>query len=135
MNEGVGATFKRVSSEVADEVKKTVKTLSGKADDVIKKTRQKWQESSIREMTLDDVVNMSNAKVKELVKKVDVEELTVVLKDASDDVKNKIIPNMTKTARKKYDELDAKIKKFKKSDLERYQKKINKELRDLFKKK
>ena len=91
------------------------------------------KDSKVSEMNLRDVANMSNAKIKELIRKVDADELVVVLKDATEDVRDRIIPNLGVRAKKKLDELEAGMKKFKKSDLLKYTDNIEKELRKLFK--
>ena len=86
-------------------------------------------------MKLEDVVDMSNAKVKELAKKVKTDELLAAMRGASDDVKNKIIPNLSKSAKKRYEEIEGELKKIKKSDIDKYTRKVETELRNLFKKK
>ncbi len=58
----------------------------------------------------------------------------MLLKMHPDEVRDKIIPNLTKTAKKQYDKMEAEIKKVKKSDLKEYKEKIEKELKNLWKK-
>jgi len=69
------------------------------------------------------------------VKKVEIDELVVAVKDAGEDVRERIIPNLGKKAKKKYVEFESEVKKIKKSDLEKYRKNVEKELKNLFKKK
>ncbi len=134
--------------ELAQSAKETIKDLSGKAEQTLdevkdtlkegaEKTKTKAGETweGVKDYSLDDIVKMSNAKIKQLLKKVDVEELTHVLKEAGDDVKNKIIPNMTKTAKEQYDKLEKEIKKVKKTDFKKYKSKIEDELKNLWNKK
>jgi alpha-amylase/alpha-mannosidase (GH57 family) len=134
--------------ELAQSAKETIKDLSGKAEQTLdevkeslkegaEKTKAKAEETwdGVKDYSLDDIAKMSNAKIKQLLKKVDVEELTHVLKEAGDDVKNKIIPNMTKTAKKQYDKLEKEIKKVKKTDFKKYKSKIEDELKNLWNKK
>ncbi len=118
-------TFEDVKETVVD----TAKKATGKAK---AKAEESWDD--VKDYTLDDIAKMSNAKIKQLIKKVDIEELTQVLKEAGDDVKNKVIPNMTKTAKKQYEKLEKEIKKVKKSDFKKYKNKIEDELRNLWKK-
>jgi len=119
-----------------DKAKDFAETASDKAKDAGKKAKKKaektWDE--VKDYSLDDIAKMSNAKVKKLIDSVDMEELTSVMKNASDEVRNKIIPNMTKTAKKQYENLEEEIKKVKKSDLKEYKDKIEKELKNLWKK-
>ena len=121
------------AGQTLDEVKETLKESAKKTSE---KARAKAEESwdDVKDYTLEDIVKMSNAKIKELLKKVDVEELTHVMKETSDEVKNKIIPNMTKTAKEQYDRFEKEMKKVKKSDFKKYKSKIEEELKNLWKK-
>jgi len=107
-----------------------------KAKEAGEKTKQKAKETwdDVKDYSLDDIVKMSNTKVKELIKSVDMEELAHAMKDAKDEVRDKIIPNMTKTAKKQFDTIEEKIKNVKKSDLKEFKDKIESELRNLWKK-
>ena len=86
-------------------------------------------------VTSDDIAKMSNAKVKELIKKVDTEELAKVLKNAKDEVKDKIIPNMTKKAKTEYERIEKDIKSISKEDVKNFTNTIESEIKKLFKKK
>ena len=121
---------------VKDKAKEFADTASEKVKDAGKKAKKKAEKTwdDVKDYSLDDIVKMSNAKVKELISNVDFEELASVLKDAKDEVRDKIIPNMTKTAKKQFDKMEEEIKKIKKSDLKEYKDKIEKELRNLWKK-
>ena len=77
---------------------------------------------------------MSNAAIKKLIKEVDINELTIALKDASHEVTEKIIPNLNKKARKTYEELQQDIKNIKKADIKKYQKAVEEKLKELFRK-
>ena len=55
------------------------------------------------------------------------------MKDALGEGKDKIIPNMTKTAKSQYEKLEKEIKKVKKSDLKEIKNKIEDELRKIWK--
>lgn len=127
--------FRSAAEDFREGIKEGASRVSEATEETFKKAKKSWDESKLKEMTLDDVVHMSNAKVKELVKKVNTDELVGALKDASDDVRNKIIPNLNKTARKRYEELENELKKVKKSDIDKYTRKVENELRNLFKKK
>jgi alpha-amylase/alpha-mannosidase (GH57 family) len=85
------------------------------------------------EQTLKNVADMSNAKIKELISKVDMDELVLVLQNTTDDVRERVIPNLGVRAKKKYEQLQDEIKKVKKSDLLKYTNNVEKELRKLFK--
>ena len=112
-----------------DEIKKEIKEQSKR---ITKTARKAWEESKIKDLKMDDIVEMSNAKVKEFVKKVDIDALASTMKDASAEVREKVFNNMGKKARKKYEEVEIKVKKIRKSDFLKYQDKIEKELKNLF---
>jgi flagellar motor switch protein FliG len=109
------------------------KNIREKAVETGKKVQKKVQDVKIGEMSLEDIADMSNAKIKELVKKVDPDQLFTVLEHASDDVRNRIIPNLGVRARKKYDEFKKDIRSIKKSDIRKYTDNIEKEIKNLFK--
>ena len=120
--------MKKKAEEFADKAEKKAKEAGDKART---KAKEKWD--NVKDYSLEDIAEMSNAKVKELIKKLDTDELVHVLKDADKDLREKIIPNLTKTAKSQYDKLEKKIKKVKKSDLKAVKDKIEKELKNLWK--
>ena len=124
--------FDDIKDKAKDIFDKT--TVKGKKMKEEAKAKAKGVWNDVKDYTLDDIAAMSNAKVKELIKKVDFNELATVLKDAGDEVKDKIIPNMTKTMKKRYDEIEKEVKKVKKSDLKEFKNKIETELKNLWKK-
>ncbi|RLD81727.1 MAG: alpha-amylase [Bacteroidetes bacterium] len=104
--------------------------------DFVIRVDENYKEPSFQkqaEQSLKNVVDMSNTKVKELISKVDVDELVLVLQNTTDDVRERIIPNLGVRAKKKYEQLQDEIKKVKKSDLLKYTDNVEKELRKLFK--
>ncbi len=129
------SAFKTVAGELKDGFREQASRFSDAAEETVKKARKSWDESKVKDMKLEDVVDMSNAKVKEFAKQVKTDELLAALRGASDDVRNKIIPNLSKSAKKRYEELEVEMKKIKKSDIDKYTRKVETELRNLFKKK
>ncbi len=104
--------------------------------DFVIRVDENYKEPSFQkqaEQSLKNVVDMSNTKIKELISKVDVDELVLVLQNTTDDVRERIIPNLGVRAKKKYEQLQDEIKKVKKSDLLKYTNNVEKELRKLFK--
>lgn len=111
----------------------TIKEKAREAGEKAKsKTKEAWD--GVKDYSLEDIADLSNAKIKELLKKVDIEELATALKGAGEEVRDKIIPNMTKTAKSKYEEVEAELKKIKKSDIKKYTSKIEDEIKNLWKK-
>jgi len=121
--------IKEKAKEFADSAKEKAKKTSSKAK---AKAKEKWDD--VKDYSLDDIVKMSNSKVKELINSVDMEELATVMKDAKDEVRDKIIPNMTKTAKKQFDKVEQELKKIKKSDVKEFTSKIENELKKIWKK-
>ena len=85
-----------------------------------------------KELSFDDIKKMPDTKVKQLLRNLDVEELSVALKDAGQELVEKVIPNLGKRAKKQYDELQKELKKVKKSDIHKYRKSVEDKLKELF---
>ncbi len=115
--------------DFVDSVKEKATAAGKKAK---QNAKEKWDD--VKDYTLDDIVKMSNAKVKELIKQVDLEDLAKVMKDAGDEVRDKIVPNLTKTAKAQFEKLEKEVKKVKKSDVKKFTDKIEQELRNIWKK-
>jgi alpha-amylase len=125
--EATGKAKKKAAStaeKVKSKAKETVDKAKGKA-------KEEWDE--VKGYTLDDIAKMSNAKVKELINSVDLKELAAAMKDARDEVRDKIIPNMTKTVKTQFAQFEEEVKKVKKTDLKDLKTKIEKELKNLWK--
>jgi alpha-amylase len=130
---------KEKAKEAANKAKKKAAVTAGKVKSKAKETvdkakgkaKEEWDE--VKDYTLDDIAKMSNAKVKELINSVDLKELATALKDAGDEVRNKIIPNMTKTVKSQFAQFEEEVKKVKKSDLKDLKSKIEKELKNIWK--
>ncbi len=80
----------------------------------------------------EDIHELSDAKIKKLVKEVDIESLAVALKGAEEALVERILPQMTKAARKQFDQLQAEVKKVKKTDVGKVRKRIEDKLKELF---
>jgi alpha-amylase len=120
-------SLKDKSDELLQEVEKDVKKI-------IKKTEEKVRSIAKKGKTLkfDDIKDLSNASVKKLLKEVDLKDLAIALKDASDEVKEKIIPNLGKRAQKSLEEIEKELGKVKKSDIKKYKKELENKLKELF---
>ncbi len=118
--------IKEIAGKLMDEVEEAAKKTFSSSKKKIKKTIDKS-----KELKLDDIKDMSNAAVKKFLKEVDINDLAIALKDAQTEVREKIIPNLGKKAGKTFDDLQKDLK-VKKSDIKKYQKEVEKKLRDLF---
>ncbi|MDP3461239.1 MAG: FliG C-terminal domain-containing protein [Bacteroidales bacterium] len=99
--------------------------FTSKAKESLKKGEQKIKP------VFDDIKNLSDARVKKLIKDLDAEDLVAALKDAESELVNKVLPNMSKSARKKYDDLQDNLK-VKQAEVKRIRKHLEDKLRGLF---
>ena len=120
-------SLKEKTEELIDEVQKSAKKIIDKTKKKVKKTVAKN-----KELSFDDIKDMSNATVKKLLKEVDLKDLAIALKDASDEVTEKIIPNLGKRAQKSLEEIEKELGKVKKTDIKKIKKDIESKLKDLF---
>jgi len=127
------ADFQGQLDETLDKAVEIGKKVKDTVFNAGKKVKQKVKDSQVSEMNLNDIADMSNTRIKELLRKVDVDEFLVVLQNTSDDVRDRIIPNLNVKAKKKYEQIQNEIKKVKKSDLLKYTDNVEKEIRNLFK--
>jgi flagellar motor switch protein FliG len=117
-----------------DTVKEKAESLFGSAKEKAKKsgekskqkTKAKWDE--VKKYTLEDIVDMSNNKVKEFLRQIKTTDLAHAMKETSDDVREKIIPNMTKKMKKEFESLQKEIKRVKRADLKKFRNRIEEEL-------
>ncbi|MCK9450462.1 MAG: hypothetical protein M0Q90_02135 [Bacteroidales bacterium] len=75
---------------------------------------------------------MSDAKIKKLIKELDAEQLVIAMKDAGEEIRDKVIPNLTQKARKQYDSLHEKLTEVKQKDIQTMRKKVEEKLKNLF---
>jgi alpha-amylase len=120
-------TTGELGREIKKAATKTVKQTSKKVKAIIDEQKEK-------SYSFDEIKDLSNARIKKLVKEVDVEHIAVALKDAGDELKNKVLPNLTKTAKNEYDKLVGELKKVKKTDIKKSRERISAEISKLFSK-
>ena len=118
--------LKQAASALADKAGTFAKKQTKKASKKVKETIDKG-----KDMNFEDIKDMSNAKIKQLLKEVDIEHIAVALKDAEKELTEKVIPNMTKTAKKQYEELQEELK-VRKSDVKKYRKALEDKLKEIF---
>lgn len=109
------------------------KIASEKYREAEKSVKSKFSETKSKaKPTFDDIKNMSDAKVKKLIKELDAEQLVIAMKDAGEEIREKVIPNLTQKARKQYDSLHEKLSEVKQKDIEAMRKKVEEKLKKLF---
>lgn len=62
----------------------------------------------------------------------DMESLVVAFRDAEEEIIERVIPNLNKSARKKYEDLQKEITRVKKTDISKMRKQIEEKLKELF---
>lgn len=122
--ERVIAKAEELGKEITQVTRKAVKNTTKKIKKAIEKTKEEAAE-------LEEIKNLSNAKVKALLKEIDVQSIWYALKDASDEVTDKILPNLSKKAKVEYDLLSEKIKKISKADIIEARKKLKDRISNL----
>jgi alpha-amylase len=115
-----------LGKELSEVTQKAVRSAGKKVKKTVEEKRPQAQTK------FDHIKDLSNAKVKSLLSEVDSENIFYALKDAKDEIRDKVIPNMTKTARKEYDRLSAEVKKISKKDITESRKKIADKISVLF---
>ncbi len=124
-----------------EELKEAAKKLIEKTEKVAKKkTRQtkkavKEKLEQTKEMNFEDIKNLSNTAIKKLLREVDLQKLSVAMEGAGEEIREKILPNLGKRARKQFDEMQQELKKVKKADIKKFTREIEDTLKDLFGKK
>jgi len=91
----------------------------------IKKTKNK---NLNNKLDFNDIINLSDKKVKDILKKIEIENLVYAMKGSGHEVKLKIEKNLGLRALKKYHEFILKIKGIKTSDASKYREKIIEEI-------
>ena len=121
---GIKEKVSNIADKVENVARKTAKTTKEKAKSTFEKGKK---------VKFEDIKDMSDSAVKKLVKEIKIEELAVALKDAEKEIVDKVIPNLGKQAKKKYNDIEADLKKVKKSDIKRLRKDIEDRIRNLWK--
>ncbi len=120
---GFRESVTKVAEKVENAARKTAKTTKEKAKSTFEKGKK---------IKFNDIKDLSDTAIKKLVKEVKIEELTIALKDAEKELVDKVIPNLNKRAKKKYEELQDDLKSVKKSDIKKFKKDIEKRIKDLW---
>jgi len=119
--------------EKAGDLGKEIKVVAAKqVKKSMNKMRQKLDEQKEKNFSFEDIKEMSNVRIKQLLQELDAENLATALREASEDIRNKIIPNMTKTAKKEYDRICTEIKNVSKEDVLKSRDKIVHKMTKLF---
>ncbi len=109
------------------------KMASKKIQEAEKSVKEKYQQTKAKSKPVfEDIKHLSDAKVKKLIKELDAEQLAVALKDAGEEIREKVIPNLTQKAKKQMDDLQHKMAEIKQKDVQAMRKKVEEKLRNFF---
>lgn len=127
------------TTELVDEIlqkgSELGKQLGKSALSSVKKAAQNL-ESSFRKQEkiitkFEDLVQLSDAKIKKVIKDIEAEELVAALQDAGDELVNKVLPNLSKKARQQFDEAQSNAKRITKSKIKQVRTAIEAKMREL----
>lgn len=112
-----------------------VKKTSRKTETVKlpKTTKKSKKEESFKKLNFDDIISLSDKKVKDLIKKMDIETISYAMKGADKDLKAKVEKNLGVRALKTYQEVLKKLKGLTTIEVNKYRKQIVKEINNLTK--
>jgi hypothetical protein len=106
------------------------KELGAKTVKSVKKGFKKGLDKS--KPVFEDIQHLSSDKIKKLAREFDTATLVIAFKDAEKELVDKVIPQLNKTAQKKYEQLQSEISKVKKTDIAKVRKQIEDKLKELF---
>lgn len=91
--------------------------------------KEKIKEQPFKSLDLEDIINLSDKKIKEILKTLPLETVSYAMKGAKKDVRNKVEKNMGKKALDTYHELLKQIKNITTADVKKYRKEIIKQIK------
>jgi alpha-amylase/alpha-mannosidase (GH57 family) len=118
------------SVELGKEISEVAKKATTAA---VKKMKEVFEEQKEKSYSFEELRDLSNDKIKKLAKEIDIESWVYALKDAGDELTDKVLPNFSKKAVAEYENLKQQIK-VKKTDINKSRKKISDEISRLFSK-
>jgi len=118
------------SVELGKEISEVAKKATSAA---VKKVMDAFEEQKEKSYSFEELRDLSNDKIKKLVKEIDIENWVYALKDAGDELTDKVLPNFTKKAAAEYENLKQQIK-VKKADIKKSRERISDEISRLFSK-
>lgn len=118
-------------AKIGAEIGKAVKQEWQKTTDSLQKRIKK--ETQKIEPQLDALIDMTDKKVKEVIKDLEAEDLVAALEDARQELVDKVLPNLSKATRKKYDALKAETVKVSKAQSKKVRQLIEEKMKDLLK--
>ncbi len=109
------------------------KTETEKRSKTSKPAKPKKKEEVFTKLNFEDIIQLTDKKVKDLIKKVDLETISYAMKGADKELKAKVEKNLGVRAMKTYQEMMKKLKGLTTTEVNKYRKQIVKEINNLTK--
>jgi len=109
-------------------IKKSKKNLPVAKNHNEKTAKKSKPENNFKKLNFDDIVRLSDRRVKELIKKVDIQTLSSAMKGADTETKTKVEKNLGKKALTVYKEMLVKLKNLKSTEVSKNRKQRVKEI-------
>ncbi len=116
------ATIKAAKTRAENTRKTAVKTIKEKAAD-----------KTFKSLNFDDIITLSDSMIKKIIKSIEIETVSVAMKGAKKELREKVEKNLGKRALKTYKELLQQIKTISESEIKKSQKLIEKQIKLLTK--
>ena len=104
---------------------------AGKA--TVKTTKEKADEKVFKSLNFDDIITLSDSKIKKIIKNLEIETVSSAMKGANKELREKVEKNLGKRALKTYNELLQQIKTIHESEIKKSRKLIEKQIKLLTK--
>ncbi len=104
---------------------------AGKA--TVKTTKEKTAEKAFKSLNIDDIITLSDNKIKKMIKNLEIETVSAAMKGANKELREKVEKNLGKRALKTYNELLQQIKTISESEIKKSRKLIEKQIKLLTK--
>ncbi len=115
----------------------TIKAAKARAENVtksaVKTTREKSAGKDFKSLNFEDIISLSDSKIKKMIKNLEIETVSSAMKGAKKEIREKVEKNLGKRALKTYNELLHKIKAISESEIKKSRKLIEKQIKLLTK--
>ncbi len=115
----------------------TIKAAKTRAENArkaaVKTTKEEVAEKVFKSLNFDDIITLSDSKIKKIIKSIEIETVSAAMKGANKELREKVEKNLGKRALKTYKELLQQIKTISESEIKKSQKLIEKQIKLLTK--
>ena len=100
---------------------------------VVKAMNEKSEEKPFKQLNINDIVTLSDTRIKQVIKNLEIETVTAALKGAKKEVREKVEKNLGKRALKTYKDMLAQLKNIHESEIKKSKALLIKQIRLLTK--